>query len=357
MEKEVLFTNPRSKWMDGSGKESDIVLSSRVRLARNLSRIPFPNRADLVQLAMVKENLKALREDLEAATNKRYQCMDMEALTSLERNVLIEKHIVSSNFVKNPENRMLFMSEDTKVSIMVNEEDHLRIQCMVSGFDLTEPLLTAQQADDAIEAKLDVAFNEQIGYLTSCPTNLGTGIRASVMMHLPGLVFTRQINKIINASTQLGLAVRGLYGEGTDAAGNIFQISNQLTLGFTEQEIIDNLSSAVTEILTHERAARKALYAQSPESIADRVWRSYGVLKYARSLTGSEALALLSEVRMGVDMGMIEDVPSTVFNELLVSTGSNYLQNCNKNDNLSQVEIDQYRAAIVRNILTEKGQA
>lgn len=356
MERE-LFINPKSKWMDGSGKESDVVLSSRVRLARNLSRIPFPNRADISQLAKVKDSLKFLKADLEAATDRIYQCIEMEGLTSLERNVLIEKHIVSNNFVKHPENRMLFMSEDTKVSIMVNEEDHLRIQCMVSGFDLMEPLMTAQQADDAIEAKLDIAFHEQIGYLTSCPTNLGTGIRASVMMHLPGLVFTRQINKIINASTQLGLAVRGLYGEGTDAAGNIFQISNQLTLGFTEQEIIDNLTSAVTEILTHERAARKALYAQAPEGIADKVWRSYGVLKYARSLAGGEALALLSEVRMGVDMGIIEGVDSTVFNELLVSTCPNYLQNCNKNSNLSQVEIDQCRAAVVRDILKEKGQA
>ncbi len=351
MNKELLLM-PNSSWMDGSGNESDIVLSSRVRLARNLVRIPFPNRADIAQLAAVERKVVELLSDIETVTGKACDFIELDQLTSLERNVLIEKHLISNNHVENPENRALLLSEDTKVSLMVNEEDHLRIQCMVSGFDLVEPFRLATQIDDVIESKLDLAFNEQIGYLTSCPTNLGTGIRASVMMHLPGLVFTRQINKIINASTQLGLAVRGLYGEGTDVIGNIFQISNQLTMGFSEKEIIENLSSAVMEILTHERAARKALYSQSPDSMSDKVWRSFGILKYARSIAASEALGLLSEIRMGIDLGIIQNVPAEVFNELLVSTRPNFLQNKKEHANLSQSEINRERASVIRAVLS-----
>lgn len=352
MNKDLLVMS-ESQWMDGSGKESDIVLSSRVRLARNLVQIPFPNRADIAQLASVEAKVAELMPLIEEATGKAYDFIELDKLSSLERNVLIEKHLISNNHVEHPENRALLLSNDTKVSLMMNEEDHLRIQCMVSGFDLVEPFSLASQIDDVIESKLDLAFHEQIGYLTSCPTNLGTGLRASVMMHLPGLVFTRQISKIINASTQLGLAVRGLYGEGTDVIGNIFQISNQLTMGFSEDEIIENLSSAVMEILTHERAARKALYAQSPDSMSDRVWRSFGILKYARSMSASEALALLSEVRMGIDLGIIEHVPARIFNELLVSTRPNYLQNIKENDNLSQTEINRERAEVIRQVLSK----
>lgn len=351
MSKDALFIHPLTAWMNGSGIDSDIVLSSRVRFARNLCAIPFPNRANLAQLAEIKDKVREVIPALEDATNKPYQRVDLDQLTSLERNVLIEKHMISHNHVAHPENRSLVLSDDSKVSIMVNEEDHLRIQCMVSGLDLGETLDMAAKLDDAIESKLDVAFNEQVGYLTSCPTNLGTGLRASVMVHLPGLVFTRQINKIINVSTQLGLAVRGLYGEGTEVIGNIFQISNQLTLGFSEQEIIDNLTSAALEIITHERAARKALYVQSPDVVSDKVWRSFGILKYARTVSGNEALSLLSEVRMGIDLDIIKDVPATLFNELLVSSRANYLQNLKDNGNMSQSEIDRCRAEMIRNTL------
>jgi protein arginine kinase len=352
MSQAELFIKPLTSWMDGSGIDSDIVLSSRVRLARNICQIPFPNRANIAQLSKVEENIEEIIPELAEATGKTYQSMSIDKLSTLERNVLVEKHMISSNHIMNPEHRLVIVSEDDKISIMVNEEDHLRIQCMVSGLDLGATLEMASKIDDTIEAKVDIAFTEDMGYLTSCPTNLGTGLRASVMMHLPGLVFTRQINKIMNASTQLGLAVRGLYGEGSEVIGNIFQISNQLTLGFSEQETIDNLTSAVLEIMTHERAARKALYAQSPDVVSDKVWRSYGVLKYARTITGNEALALLSEVRMGIDLNIIHNVSAKVFNELLVSSRGNYLQNLKDNGNLSPNEIDRQRAAMIREVLT-----
>ena len=352
-----LFNQPLTSWMNGVGPEGDIVLSSRVRLARNLCKVPFPNRASVTQLAEVKNSIAALLTDFAAVTGGEYQCIELDKLTVLERNVLIEKHLSSRNHVLNPEHRALVISEDQRVSIMVNEEDHLRIQCMELGLGTVSALQKALAIDDAVEAKLDIAFNEKTGYLTSCPTNLGTGMRASVMVHLPGLVFTRHIGKIINASTQLGFAVRGLYGEGTEVVGNIFQISNQLTLGFSEQEIVENLTSAVLEIVTHERAARKALLAQSPDVVEDKVWRSLGILKYARSITGREALALLSEVKMGIDMGIISAVVPTVFAELLVASCANYLQNSINNGNLAKREIDKCRADIIRKTLGRSAEA
>ena len=236
---------------------------------------------------------------------------------------------------------------------MINEEDHLRIQCMVSGLDLAAPFSMASQIDDIVESKLDLAFDEKMGYLTSCPTNLGTGLRASVMLHLPGLVFTRNISNIINVSPQLGLAVRGLYGEGTEVIGNIFQISNQLTLGFSEDELIANLTSAVREIIAHERRARKALQLYTKERLEDEVWRAFGTLRYARMLSDSEVLGLLSKVRLGMDLQLLDEVlPKGQFMELLIASRTNYLKNLAGTENMSQNEIDKKRADMIREILT-----
>jgi len=339
------------KWLDGNGKESDIVLSSRIRLARNFKRIPFPNRADLGQLAAVQTKVQDAIPDLETAFDTKFNIVHIDRLNSLERRALLAKHLVSAHHIAKIENRSLLFSEDECISIMVNEEDHLRIQCITAGFELDSLLAMVNTADDVFEAREEIAFDEDMGYLTSCPTNLGTGIRASVMVHLPGLVFTRQIGKIMQVSTQLGLAVRGLYGEGSEAKGNIFQISNQLTLGFTEQEIIDKLKTAVREILVQERAARQVLYKNAADVVENRVWRSFGVLKYACAVSGNEALALLSEVRLGIDLGVIKKVPATVFNELIVATRSGFLQNRRGSNNLSPMEIDKLRAKEIRDVL------
>nr|WP_092073726.1 protein arginine kinase [Dendrosporobacter quercicolus]NSL47948.1 protein arginine kinase [Dendrosporobacter quercicolus DSM 1736]SDM66252.1 protein arginine kinase [Dendrosporobacter quercicolus] len=348
---EYLLDQPLTPWMNHPGKDGDVVLSSRIRLARNICELPFPNKAEAAQLSKVEDKLEGLTEDLMADTGDDYLFIALDKLTSLERNVLVEKHIISPNHAAQPENRALLVSNDATVSVMVNEEDHLRIQCMFPGLNLGDALVLAHKIDDTLEARLDIAFNEQLGYLTACPTNLGTGLRASVMMHLPGLVFTRQITRIVNAATQLGLAVRGFYGEGTEAAGNIFQISNQITLGFSEQEIIDNLTSAVRQILNHERSARQALYKHSPVALTDKVWRAYGLLKYARSMSGQEALSLLSELRLGVDLNIIDAIRPALFNELVVTTRPNYLQKIIGNDDLNQSELNRFRAQLIRETL------
>lgn len=343
-----LLDQPLNPWMSGKGQDGDIVLSTRIRLARNLEGMPFPNRATPAQLTEVTEQLRKAVNDLNRADGHQYLFIEMEKLSPLERNVLVEKHIVSPNYIHNPEHRVLVARDDAAVSIMVNEEDHLRIQCLAPGLDLAGAAALADKVDDALEGKLDFAFKEELGYLTACPTNLGTGLRASIMAHLPALVITRQISRIVAAATQLGLAVRGLYGEGSEATGNIFQISNQLTLGKSEQEIIDNLQSVVSQVVDHERAARSLLAKESPEALADRIWRAYGVLSHARTLSGQEALTLLSEVRLGIDMSILEDVPADVFNELLVMTRPNFLQKLAGGAEIDPGARDRLRAQIIR---------
>ncbi|HWR38757.1 MAG TPA: protein arginine kinase [Patescibacteria group bacterium] len=351
---ELVFNKPLPSWMCGGGPDSDIVLSSRVRLARNLSGVPFPGRASKEQLNGVLNRLHQLPERLQELDGTPYYLFEMEQLSLLQRMVLVEKHVVSPQYAAEPAQRALLVREDTGASVMINEEDHLRMQCMTAGLDLETVLQQADRLDDAIEAETDMAFTENLGYLTSCPTNLGTGLRASAMLHLPALVITRQVGRIVAVATQLGLAVRGLYGEGTEAVGNVFQISNQLTIGYSEQEIIGKLNSVVRRIVDRERSARQLLVAESIDSLADRVWRAYGILCYARSLTGQEALTLLSEVRLGIDAGIINQVPAEVFNELLVTTRPNYLQKMLGETELDSKIVDRLRSDLVRKKLGGK---
>lgn len=345
------FTTPQLSWLTTLGKESDVVLASRVRLARNLKTIPFPNRANINDLAQVKELIIRLIPAIQSATGLSFNYWEIDKLTHLEQQVLLEKHLISEKLIANPENRLLILSKDSSIAIMVNEDDHLRIQCMAAGLDLTTPLKKAFAIDDAIEAYLNIAFDEKMGYLTACPTNLGTGLRASVLLHLPALVMTQQISKIINISPQLGLAIRGLFGE--DNIGNIFQIDNQLTLGFKEQELIENLNSTVVEIISHEREARKALVNYSVDKLSNRVWRSFGILKYARFMSENEMLDLISKIRLGIDLGIIDEVKAEVFNTLLIVSQKNYIQNLNQNENMTTQEIEKQRAQIIRDILQE----
>lgn len=340
-----LFTNPLPAWLSGSGENDNIVLSSRVRLARNIAQIPFPGTANNQQLNEVKIRVIEAGKSL---GNGVYDVIELDNIEALERNVLVEKHLVSTNHIKNPENRAILIRNDDAVSIMINEEDHLRIQGMTQGLNLKEALNLANEADDLLEENIDIAFNEHIGYLTACPTNLGTGLRASVMVHLPGLVATKQINQIINAAPQLGLAVRGLYGEGTEAKGNIFQISNQLTLGFREDEIIENLTSATKEIINHEKIAREILKKKSKENLNDEIWRAFGILSYAQVITADEALSLASKVQVGIDMGIIDIAPKNFFNELMVITRPNYLYKIVGQENFKINDINLYRAKIIR---------
>lgn len=345
---EQLLDQPLNGWMVEQGPQSDIVLSSRIRLARNLDGIPFPHRAGGEVLENVVIQLRQSISDLNHQGHGQYMFIEMEKLPVLERNILVEKHLVSPHLIQEPRHRALMIRDDAAVAIMINEEDHLRIQCLQPGLQLPQTLSLAHQVDDALETKQTFAFHEHAGYLTACPTNVGTGLRASVMIHLPALALTKQMNRIIGAVTQIGLAVRGLYGEGSEAVGNIFQISNQLTLGNGEDEIIENLQTVVQQVVDQERNARKALAAEAHMMLEDRIWRAYGVLRYARSISGQEALALLSEVRLGIDLGIITDTAAGIFNELLVVTRPNYLQKMSNQAEIRPAERDALRAQIIR---------
>jgi protein arginine kinase len=254
--------------------------------------------------------------------------------------------LISPNLTESKKGAVI-LSENEDISIMVNEEDHLRIQCLFPGLQLIEALHVANTLDDWIEKKVDYAFDEKYGYLTSCPTNVGTGLRASVMMHLPALVITQQISRIVPAINQLGLVVRGIYGEGSEAQGNILQISNQITLGKTEQDIVEDLISVVSQVIERERAAREILIQQSKIRLEDRVFRSYGILANSRIIQSKEASQCLSDLRLGIDMGIIENVSRSILNELMILTQPNFLQQYAGKE-LGPDERDSRRAALIR---------
>jgi protein arginine kinase len=248
-----------SPWMKREGPDSDIVLSTRIRLARNLDGDVFPLVATEDQSKAVSDQIRNHFEDQSYGNVGKLSYLDIHALKTIEKRVLVEKHLISPNLAEEQKQSGVLMSEDESVSIMVNEEDHIRIQCLFPGFQLHETLNLAYGLDDWIEQKVEYAFDEDYGYLTSCPTNVGTGMRASVMMHLPALVLTQKIQRIIPAINQLGLVVRGIYGEGSEAQGNVFQISNQMTLGKSEEDIVEDLRGVVLQLIEQEKSARTNL--------------------------------------------------------------------------------------------------
>ena len=336
-----------SQWMKNGGPEDDIVLSSRIRVARNIHDTPFPTLQtdthanyviDQVTSAIATPELQHL------GTFELLRCVEM---SPLDRQVLVEKHLISRDLAEGGKHGAVVLRSDEVASILVNEEDHLRIQCIMPGLRLNEAWPLASQIDDAFEMTLAYAFHEQYGYLTACPTNVGTGIRASVMMHLPGLVLTGQISRMLAAISQVGLTVRGIYGEGSEALGNIFQVSNQMTLGETEEEIIGNLSSVVSQLIDHERNARRALAEENREALEDRVCRSFGILAYARRMDSKETLQRLSDVRLGIDMGIIKGVSAGILKELMVMTQPAFLQKYYRQE-LHPAERDIRRAALIR---------
>jgi protein arginine kinase len=341
-----------SEWMKGKGPESDIVISTRIRIARNLAKFPFPMLATNQQSREVLNQVAALLDNEELQTVSTFELVKLDELNELEKRVLVEKHLISPNLANESRNGAVMLSENQSISIMVNEEDHVRIQCLCPGFQIQEAWDLANQIDDIFESQLEYAFEEKHGYMTSCPTNVGTGIRASVMMHLPALVLTQQINRLLSAITQVGLAVRGIYGEGSEAIGNLFQISNQITLGQTEEEIIDNLHSVAKQIIEHERAARIKLMNESKLRITDRVNRSFGILSYASIIDSKEAAQRLSDVRLGIDMGIIKNVSANVLNELTVMTQPAFLQRY-FGEKLAPDDRDGKRAEMIRERLTK----
>ncbi|MDN5327309.1 MAG: protein arginine kinase [Moorella sp. (in: firmicutes)] len=340
-----------SKWMEGSGPQADIVISSRIRLARNLKGLPFPNLMNSDQQARVVSQVSgAIQAPMVFQAVGELKLQPLRALAPEERQILVEKHLISPDLAAAGGEKAVVLRDDEAVSIMVNEEDHLRLQCLLPAMMLHEAWRLADAADDALENELDFAFDQERGYLTACPTNVGTGLRASTMLHLPALVLTRQAGPVLSALTKVGVAVRGLYGEGTEAQGNIFQVSNQITLGRSEEEIINNLSAVTVRLADQEREARELLRKQSRWQLEDRVGRAYGVLTNARILSSQEALQLLSDVRLGAEMKIIRGLDQRLLNQLMVRIQPAFLQ-FSAGKEMTPQERDVYRAAMVRELL------
>lgn len=342
-----LLNNSFVAWMEADkGPESDIVISSRIRLARNLSRMPFPHLLDDETGSEVLATIKDAWQKSKQMSN--YDLLTFNELPFLDREILVEKHLISPEHAKsNQAYKGLLVNDDGSLAIMINEEDHLRIQCLLPGLQVEECYKKAIELDDFLEEHLDYAFDEKIGYLTSCPTNVGTGMRASVMLHLPALSITGQTMQIFQNVGHLGMTVRGIYGENSEMLGNFFQLSNQVTLGQTEADIISNLGSLVSQIVNEERLMREKLAKETKYQLEDRIGRSYGILTNAKIMNSSEALKLLSDVRLGVDMGIVNDINKFVLNQLVVALRPAHLQK-KTGQELEALDRDIVRAGVIR---------
>ncbi len=330
------------EWLRASGPESDIVISSRVRLARNLTDFPFIARTTEADREQIEQILHARIEALRAAgkipattTESELHYVDVGGLEDVDRQFLVERQLISREHADADGARAVVIDSGERFSVMINEEDHLRIQVMHSGLDLETAWKEISEIDDLLEEQVTYAYNDRLGYLTACPTNVGTGIRVSVMLHLPALVITRQIDKVFRSLQKINLAVRGLYGEGSQAMGDFYQISNQVTLGMTEEELLAKVADVVPVLLDYERQARDFLIRESQETLHDRVSRAFGILRTAQTISSEETLHLLSSVRMGVNLGLISDVEIPVVNKLFVHTQPAHLQK------LAGMELDQ----------------
>ena len=333
------------EWLRGSGPNSDIVMSSRVRIARNLESAPFSHWANKKQ---EKEAMETLTQAVSGADMmKGSLCVPMAEIGDVDKQFLLERHLISHEHQLHPEYKAVVIGDKEVISVMINEEDHLRVQVMQSGFNLQECWRIADRLDNSLHKRVKFAFNPEWGYLTACPTNAGTGLRASVMLHLPALVMTKQISRVLQAITKLGMTARGLYGEGTDAEGNFFQISNQVTLGAAEEDIIDNLERIIRQVIGHEENARKTLMKQNRELLQDKIARANGTLRNAYIMSSKEVTNLLSMVRLGVDMGLINDIDRRAVNELFILTQPAHLQKI-EDRVLSSAQRDVKRASLIR---------
>jgi protein arginine kinase len=341
------------EWLRGTGPESDVVVSTRIRLARNVVNYPFTNRATSHQKAEIATRAKdALTK---AELPYRLDVVDVATLNPLDRQFLVERQLISrelATVLDGP--RCVAFDEKESVSIMVNEEDHLRLQVLRSGFSLDEAWQDIDRVDDAIESRLTYAFHGQFGYLTACPTNVGTGMRASVMLHLPALGLTKQIDKVFKALQKINLAVRGLHGEGSRAFGDLYQISNQVTLGKSEPKVLNEIREVIQTILQYERQARNALVKERKQAEQDRVARAIGTLGSATMITSEETMELLSAVRLGIHLNLIDDLPATTVNQLFIHTQAAHLQKL-MGQPLDGEERNAARAKYLRSKLRELG--
>lgn len=327
-------------------QNDDIIISTRIRLARNIKKYPFPNTMTEAQLTQAVSDIEKAITEGNSTLSKAFKIYSIKDLTDSERGALIEKHLISPDLGMRAS---AMISEDETMSIMLMEEDHIRLQIIKSGFCLDDAWSIADKVDDCIEENMEYAFHKELGYLTACPTNVGTGLRASVMMHLPALTMSNNMERIITSASSLGIAVRGLYGEGSKAHGSLYQISNQITTGLTEKELIDKLKKIVNQIKEHEETVRKKLITENKSVLEDRLWRAYGTLKYARSISSAEAKSLLSDVILGTNMGIIDN-NKTNYIELLIETEP-FMLSAQTKKPLPAEERDTKRADFLREAL------
>jgi protein arginine kinase len=333
------------EWLRGEGPHNQIVISSRVRLARNLRDRAFPGWAKKAERTQILELIKPRVEELPEMQDSFSEVL--QDLSALEKQVLVERHLISREHAAKSAGSAVVMNRRQTLSIMINEEDHLRMQSIRSGLQLKNAFKLIDKVDSALESKVDFAYDPKLGYLTACPTNVGTGMRASAMLHLPGLVLSELINQVIQAVNKIGLAVRGLYGEGTEAMGNLFQISNQTTLGEKEDEIVNRLTKVIETIIAKEHDARQVLIQKKSNTLWDQIGRAYGVLTYAHAMTSKEALNLLSIMKLGVDLGAFPEDRRLPIDELFMDTQPAHLQKSSQ-QKLNAEERDHLRAEIIR---------
>ncbi len=343
------------EWLRGTGPDSDVVVSTRIRLARNLANYPFATRANALQKADIESRCRDAVATAEIPGGLSY--LSVNGLPPLDRQFLVERQLISrelSTVLEGP--RGVAFDDRESTSIMINEEDHLRLQVMRSGMALDEAWEQIDKVDDAIEAKINYAFHDQFGYLTACPTNVGTGMRASVMLHLPALGLTKEIEKLFRSLQKINLVVRGLHGEGSRATGDLYQISNQVTLGKSEAKVLQEIREVITMILDYERRARAALMKEKRQAEQDRVARAIGTLGSATMITSDETMELLSTVRLGIQLRLLDDLPATTINQLFIHTQAAHLQKI-MGVSLDGEERNAARARYLRNRLRELGAA
>ena len=327
------------------GPHDRIVMSSRVRLARNIRDASFPGWAKKPERVKVLETIRPAVETLPEMTEAFSQSMDN--LTALDKQILVERHLISREHAAKSAGSGLVLNRDETLCVMINEEDHMRMQALLPGLQLRQVWSAIDHVDSQLEKRLQYAFSPDLGYLTACPTNIGTGIRVSAMLHLPGLVLAEQINPIIQSVNKLGLAVRGLYGEGTAALGNVFQVSNQMTLGESESDIVERLEKVLAQIIEHEENGRATLLERKSKMVCNHVGRAYGILANAHSISSKETMNLLSLMRLGVDLGQFPAVDRSLVDELFILTQPAHLQK-QHSEKLSAEERDLLRADMLR---------
>jgi len=346
---ELLKTS--GEWLKGTGPEHEIVISSRVRLARNLQGFRFITKMDAAERQRCDDQIR--KRIIEAGVVPASRYIELMDADPLDRKLLVERHLISKEHEDARHPRGVAIGQGETLSVMINEEDHIRLQVLQSGFQLRDTWRLAAEVDSKIEEGLDFAFSPQLGYLTACPTNVGTGMRVSVMLHLPALVITRHIEKVFQAVSKINLAVRGLYGEGTEASGHFYQISNQVTLGKTEEDIAANVEQVIPTIVNYERRAREDLMSKDRLRLEDRVWRAFGMLQAARIISSDESMMMLSFVRMGVHLGLLPQLKIDTVNELFLYSQPAHLQKMSQSA-MEPSERDIKRAEFIRSRLNGK---